>query len=109
MVGQMTSESLERIYLNDLRKRRMSVVVYLVSGVRQPGMIESFDQYTILLRQGGSTQLVYKHMISSVIPATSSLPALTSLPAHRMGSRTDVTAGPQVTRKAPRRVIKPSE
>jgi host factor-I protein len=108
-MAQMKGESREREYLNDLRKKRMSIAVYLVSGVKQSGMIESFDQYTVLLRQGDSTQVIYKHMISSILPATGRTPTVTSPPAQRTVSQTYVTATPAIIRKASRRIMKPDE
>jgi len=113
MNAQIKSETMERQYLNDLRKRRMSVAVYLVSGVKQSGTIESFDQHTVLLRQGSSTQLIYKHMISSVMPALKSVSTSTSPPTQRVDRRATATAtttaAPKVTLRAPRRIVKPGE
>lgn len=55
-------------FLNELRKQHMPVSIYLVNGIKLQGNIESFDQYVVLLRNT-VTQMVYKHAISTVVPA----------------------------------------
>jgi host factor-I protein len=51
-----------------LRKERVPVSIYLVNGIKLQGQIESFDQFVILLRNSVS-QMVYKHAVSTVVPA----------------------------------------
>ena len=60
--------SLQDPYLNALRKERVQVSIYLVNGIKLQGQIESFDQFVILLKNTVS-QMVYKHAISTVVPA----------------------------------------
>ena len=55
-------------FLNALRREHISVSVYLVNGIKLQGQIESFDQYVVLLKNT-VTQMVYKHAISTVVPA----------------------------------------
>ncbi len=55
-------------FLNALRKAHIPVSIYLVNGIKLQGNVESFDQYVILLRNT-VTQMVYKHAISTVVPA----------------------------------------
>ena len=55
-------------FLNALRKEHIPVSIYLVNGIKLQGNVESFDQYVILLRNT-VTQMVYKHSISTVVPA----------------------------------------
>ena len=55
-------------YLNLLRREHVPVSIYLVNGIKLQGQVESFDQYVILLRNT-VTQMVYKHAISTVVPA----------------------------------------
>jgi host factor-I protein len=55
-------------FLNTLRKEHVPVSVYLVNGIKLQGQIESFDQYVVLLKNT-VTQMVYKHAISTVVPA----------------------------------------
>jgi host factor-I protein len=61
-------QSLQDPFLNQLRKERVPVSIYLVNGIKLQGQIESFDQYVVLLRNT-VTQMVYKHAISTVVPA----------------------------------------
>jgi host factor-I protein len=60
--------SLQDPYLNALRKERVPVSIYLVNGIKLQGQIESFDQFVVLLKNSVS-QMVYKHAISTVVPA----------------------------------------
>lgn len=60
---------LQEAFLNTARKRRVKVTIYLVNGVRLQGRIRSFDLYTILLEDGRQQTLVYKHAITTIIPA----------------------------------------
>src|SRR5437773_7475093 len=53
--------------LNAARKDRMSVTIYLVSGVKLSGRIRSFDKYALVLESGNQEQLIYKHAISTVV------------------------------------------
>ncbi len=62
--GQMLQDP----YLNVLRKERVPVSIFLVNGIKLQGQIESFDQFVILLKNTVS-QMVYKHAISTVVPA----------------------------------------
>ena len=55
-------------FLNALRKEHVPVSIYLVNGIKLQGQIESFDQYVVLLKNT-VTQMVYKHAISTVVPA----------------------------------------
>lgn len=57
-------------FLNALRKDSIPVSVYLVNGIKLQGQIESYDQYVILLKNM-VTQMVYKHAISTIVPARS--------------------------------------
>ena len=62
------SVALQDPYLNILRREQIMVSIYLVSGIKLQGHIESFDQYVILLKNTVS-QMVYKHAISTIVPA----------------------------------------
>ena len=61
-------QSLQEPFLNALRKERVPVAIYLVNGIKLQGQVESFDQFAVLLRNT-VTQMVYKHAISTVVPA----------------------------------------
>ncbi|MBF8270683.1 MAG: RNA-binding protein Hfq [Gammaproteobacteria bacterium] len=60
--------SLQDPFLNALRKERIPVSIYLVNGIKLQGQVESFDQFVVLLKNSVS-QLVYKHAISTIVPA----------------------------------------
>ena len=65
--GQM---NLQDIFLNQVRKERIPVTVYLIGGVQLKGLVKGFDPFTLMLdSQGKPTQLVYKHAIASVVPS----------------------------------------
>lgn len=61
-------QSLQEPYLNALRKEKVPVSIFLVNGIKLQGTIESFDQFVVLLRNNVS-QMIYKHAISTVVPA----------------------------------------
>ena len=61
-------QSLQDPFLNTLRKERVPVSIFLVNGIKLQGQIESFDQFVVLLKNSVS-QMVYKHAISTVVPA----------------------------------------
>lgn len=61
-------QTLQEPFLNALRKERIPVSVYLVNGIKLQGQVESFDQFVVLLRNAVS-QMVYKHAISTIVPA----------------------------------------
>jgi len=62
--------SLQDPFLNTLRKEKIPVSIYLVNGIKLQGLIESFDQFVVLLKNSIS-QMVYKHAISTIVPARS--------------------------------------
>lgn len=70
-------------FLNILRKERVPVSIYLVNGIKLQGHIDSFDQYVVLLRNS-VTQMVYKHAISTIVPAKAvSIPIAVDTPAEQ--------------------------
>ena len=60
--------SLQDPFLNVLRKENIPVAIYLVNGIKLQGSVESFDQYVVMLKNN-ITQMVYKHAISTIVPA----------------------------------------
>ncbi len=61
-------QSLQEPFLNALRRERVPVSIYLVNGIKLQGQVESFDQFVVLLKNSVS-QMIYKHAISTVVPA----------------------------------------
>ena len=72
-------QTLQDPFLNSLRKDRIPVSIFLVNGIKLQGQIESFDQYVVLLKNTVS-QMVYKHAISTVVPARNPRTAGTTTP-----------------------------
>jgi len=63
------SNNLQDIFLNHLRKSKTPVTMFLVKGVKLQGIITWFDNFSVLLRRDGQSQLVYKHAISTIMPS----------------------------------------
>ncbi len=61
-------QSLQEPFLNQLRKERVPVSIFLVNGIKLQGQVESFDQFVVLLKNTVS-QMVYKHAISTIVPS----------------------------------------
>jgi host factor-I protein len=62
--------SLQDTFLNALRRAKSPVTIFLVKGVKLQGVVTWFDSFSLLLRREGVSQLVYKHAISTIMPAT---------------------------------------
>ena len=62
------SQNVQDVFLNHVRKSKTPVTIFLVNGVKLQGIITWFDNFSVLLRRDGHTQLVYKHAISTVMP-----------------------------------------
>ena len=63
------SQSVQDVFLNNIRKNKMPVTIFLVNGVKLQGIVTWFDNFSVLLRRDAHSQLVYKHAISTVMPA----------------------------------------
>ncbi|OHC74319.1 MAG: RNA chaperone Hfq [Rhodospirillales bacterium RIFCSPLOWO2_12_FULL_58_28] len=61
-------QNVQDVFLNYIRKNKAPVTVFLVNGVKLQGIVTWFDNFSVLLRRDGHTQLVYKHAISTVMP-----------------------------------------
>jgi host factor-I protein len=64
------SQNLQDVFLNHVRKQKTPVTVFLVNGVKLQGIITWFDNFCVLLRRDGHSQLVYKHALSTIMPVT---------------------------------------
>jgi host factor-I protein len=62
-------QNLQDTFLNAVRKAKTPLTIFLVNGVKLQGMVTWFDNFCVLLRRDGQIQLVYKHAISTVMPA----------------------------------------
>lgn len=63
------SQSVQDVFLNNIRKNKMPVTIFLVNGVKLQGIVTWFDNFSVLLRRDAHSQLVYKHAISTIMPA----------------------------------------
>ena len=63
------SNNLQDLFLNSLRKTKTPVTMFLVKGVKLQGIVTWFDNFSVLLRRDGQSQLVYKHAISTIMPS----------------------------------------
>jgi host factor-I protein len=68
-------QNLQDVFLNFLRKNKIPVTMFLVKGVKLQGIVTWFDNFSILLRRDGQSQLVYKHAISTIMPGQQLAPA----------------------------------
>lgn len=68
MANDKAQNNVQDVFLNHVRKSKTPVTVFLVNGVKLQGIITWFDNFSVLLRRDGHTQLVYKHAISTVMP-----------------------------------------
>lgn len=64
------AQNLQDTFLNNVRKNRTSLTIFLVNGVKLQGVITWFDNFCVLLRRDGHSQLVYKHAISTIMPGS---------------------------------------
>lgn len=62
-------QNLQDTFLNSVRKTKTPLTVFLVNGVKLQGVVSWFDNFCVLLRRDGQSQLVYKHAISTIMPA----------------------------------------
>jgi host factor-I protein len=61
-------QNLQDAFLNNVRKTKNPVTIFLINGVKLQGVITWFDNFCVLLRRDGQSQLVYKHAISTIMP-----------------------------------------
>ena len=62
------AQNVQDVFLNHLRKNKTPVTIFLVNGVKLQGIVTWFDNFSVLLRRDGHSQLVYKHAISTIMP-----------------------------------------
>ena len=67
MVAERT-QNLQDSFLNFVRKQKVPLTIFLVNGVKLQGVVTWFDNFCVLLRRDGHSQLVYKHAISTIMP-----------------------------------------
>ena len=68
MSGNEKKQNLQDTFLNSVRKSKTPLTIFLVNGVKLQGVVTWFDNFCVLLRRDGQSQLVYKHAISTIMP-----------------------------------------
>ena len=68
-MSQDKKQNLQDTFLNSVRKSKTPRTIFLVNGVKLQGVVTWFDNFCVLLRRDGQSQLVYKHAISTIMPA----------------------------------------
>ena len=68
-MSQDKKQNLQDTFLNSVRKAKTPLTIFLVNGVKLQGVVTWFDNFCVLLRRDGQSQLVYKHAISTLMPA----------------------------------------
>lgn len=63
------SQNVQDVFLNNIRKNKVPVTIFLVNGVKLQGIVTWFDNFCVLLRRDAHSQLVYKHAISTIMPS----------------------------------------
>lgn len=81
------SLSLQDHFLNSVRKEKVPVTIFLMKGVKLQGIVTWFDAFSLLLRRDGASQLVYKHSISTIMPAKPPEGFVPKEPSVDVGSR----------------------
>jgi host factor-I protein len=90
---EKTAQNIQEAFLNNARKDKTFITIYLMSGVKLSGRIKSFDKYSVVLEANNQEQLIFKHAISTVV---------VSRPFHASGAPMGAPApGPQSTPGAP--------
>ena len=89
------NQNLQDLFLNALRRSKTPVTMFLVKGVKLQGIITWFDNFSVLLRRDGHTQLVYKHAISTVMPGA---PIMLFDATAQAGAQPTGAAAPSETR-----------
>ncbi len=86
------AQNIQDVFLNNARRDKANVTIYLVSGIKLTGRIRSFDKYSVVLETNRQEQLIFKHAISTVVlPRAAAAPR--SVPAASVPAATDSSTG----------------
>jgi host factor-I protein len=96
MDSSKPAQNIQDSFLNTARKERLSVTIYLLSGVKLTGRIRSFDKYSVVLEANGQEQLIFKHAISTIV-----IGRIGSHGAHLAHSEAKVAGGTGAAAPAP--------
>jgi host factor-I protein len=88
-------QNIQEAFLNNARKEKIYLTIYLMSGVKLSGRIRSFDKYSVILEANNQEQLIFKHAISTVVVSRSS-----HAPGYQPGSAPGVPQGASLSASA---------
>jgi host factor-I protein len=91
MESNKPAQNIQDSFLNTARKERLSITIYLLSGVKLTGRIRSFDKYSVVLEANGQEQLIFKHAISTVVMGRTT--SHVAHPGHLDGRAASATSG----------------
>jgi host factor-I protein len=86
-VVERQAQNIQEAFLNNARKDKTFLTIYLMSGVKLSGRIKSFDKYSVILETNNQEQLIFKHAISTVVvsrPFHTGVPSASAAGAHAM-------------------------
>lgn len=66
----MQKQNLQDLFLNQARRDRQTVTMFLVNGFQMRGIVRGFDSFVVILESEGRQQMIYKHAISTIVPQT---------------------------------------
>src|SRR5206468_6989879 len=89
---KLAQQNIQEAFLNNARKDKTFLTIYLMSGVKLSGRIKSFDKYSVILEAANQEQLIFKHAISTVV---------VSKPFHSAPHSSGSAGGPSVQSSAP--------
>jgi len=88
----LNSQNVQDAFLNNLRKDRINITIYLMGGVKLTGKIRSFDKFSVVLESGNLEQLIFKHAISTISVPRGSFHHTRHEPSHQQASSTSAPA-----------------
>ena len=82
----LNSQNVQDAFLNNLRKDRVNITIYLMGGVKLTGKIRSFDKFSVVLESGNLEQLIFKHAISTISVPRGSIHHSRPEPSHHQAA-----------------------
>ena len=101
MDSNKPAQNIQDSFLNTARKERLSITIYLLSGVKLTGRIRSFDKYSVVLEANGQEQLIFKHAISTVVMGRVTSAHVAHVPHPDKATGPGSSAGPVAAPSAP--------
>jgi host factor-I protein len=99
MESSKPAQNIQDSFLNTARKERLSITIYLLSGVKLTGRIRSFDKYSVVLEANGQEQLIFKHAISTIVMGRT-VPHTAHVPHAEAKAATGAAAAPPASAAA---------